>query len=111
MVGSGILGQFEEKFKALIRDIKDKVCPSPLKASGMICFINEVCKWFHQTIFVYMVLIFADTLFNLGKTEGSIDGGQMIKPALLWGVNSLLVLPLICYTWSYSRDNTNKIYT
>ena len=27
-----------------------------------------------------------DTLFNLGKTEGSIDGGQMIKPALARGL-------------------------
>lgn len=25
-------------------------------------------------------------LFNLGKTEGSIDGGQMIKPALARGL-------------------------
>ena len=28
----------------------------------------------------------ADTLFNLGKAEGSIDGGQMIKPALARGL-------------------------
>ena len=28
-------------------------------------------------------MIPADTLFNLGKAEGSIDGGQMIKPALV----------------------------
>ena len=26
MAGSGIRGQFEEKFKALIRDIEDEVC-------------------------------------------------------------------------------------
>ena len=29
MAGSGIRGQFEEKFKALIRDIEDEVRPSP----------------------------------------------------------------------------------
>lgn len=28
----------------------------------------------------------SDTLFNLGKTEGSIDAGQMIKPALARGL-------------------------
>ena len=28
----------------------------------------------------------ADTLFNLGKAEGSIDAGQMIKPALARGL-------------------------
>ena len=31
-------------------------------------------------------MILADTLFNLGKTEGSIDGGLMIKPALARGL-------------------------
>ncbi|KAI9572002.1 hypothetical protein HD554DRAFT_2071191 [Boletus coccyginus] len=62
MAGSGIRGQFEEKFKALIRDIEDE-------AGGIICFIDEV-----------------HTLFNLGKAEGSIDAGQMIKPALARGL-------------------------
>ncbi|CCM05583.1 uncharacterized protein FIBRA_07811 [Fibroporia radiculosa] len=62
MAGSGIRGQFEEKFKALIRDIEDQ-------AGEVICFIDEV-----------------HTLFNLGKAEGSIDAGQMIKPALARGL-------------------------
>ncbi|KAH9949196.1 P-loop containing nucleoside triphosphate hydrolase protein [Amylocystis lapponica] len=62
MAGSGIRGQFEEKFKALIRDIE-------AEAGGVICFIDEV-----------------HTLFNLGKAEGSIDAGQMIKPALARGL-------------------------
>ncbi|KAF8550739.1 P-loop containing nucleoside triphosphate hydrolase protein [Imleria badia] len=62
MAGSGIRGQFEGKFKALIRDIEDE-------AGGIICFIDEV-----------------HTLFNLGKAEGSIDAGQMIKPALARGL-------------------------
>ncbi|KIJ65353.1 hypothetical protein HYDPIDRAFT_130437 [Hydnomerulius pinastri MD-312] len=62
MAGSGIRGQFEEKFKALIRDIEDE-------AGNIICFIDEV-----------------HTLFNLGKAEGSIDAGQMIKPALARGL-------------------------
>jgi ATP-dependent Clp protease ATP-binding subunit ClpB len=39
------------------------------QAGGIICFIDEV-----------------HTLFNLGKAEGSIDAGQMIKPALARGL-------------------------
>ncbi|TRM58807.1 P-loop containing nucleoside triphosphate hydrolase protein [Schizophyllum amplum] len=62
MAGSGIRGQFEEKFKALIKDIEDE-------ARNVICFIDEV-----------------HTLFQLGKAEGSIDAGQMIKPALARGL-------------------------
>ncbi|EMD39396.1 hypothetical protein CERSUDRAFT_104581 [Gelatoporia subvermispora B] len=62
MAGSGIRGQFEEKFKALLKDIEDE-------AGNVICFIDEV-----------------HTLFNLGKAEGSIDAGQMIKPALARGL-------------------------
>ncbi|KAK7024805.1 p-loop containing nucleoside triphosphate hydrolase protein [Favolaschia claudopus] len=62
MAGSGIRGQFEEKFRSLIQDIE-------AEAGNVICFIDEV-----------------HTLFNLGKTEGSIDGGQMIKPALARGL-------------------------
>lgn len=62
MAGSGIRGQFEEKFKALLRDIEEE-------KGQVICFIDEV-----------------HTLFNLGKAEGSIDAGQMIKPALARGL-------------------------
>ncbi|KAF9224283.1 P-loop containing nucleoside triphosphate hydrolase protein [Gyrodon lividus] len=62
MAGSGIRGQFEEKFKALLRDIENE-------AGDIICFIDEV-----------------HTLFNLGKAEGSIDAGQIIKPALARGL-------------------------
>ncbi|KAL0954188.1 hypothetical protein HGRIS_005316 [Hohenbuehelia grisea] len=62
MAGSGIRGQFEDKFKNLIRDIEEE-------AGNVICFIDEL-----------------HTLFNLGKTEGSIDAGQMIKPALARGL-------------------------
>ncbi|KLO18718.1 P-loop containing nucleoside triphosphate hydrolase protein [Schizopora paradoxa] len=62
MAGSGIRGAFEEKFKALIRDIEDE-------GGNAICFIDEL-----------------HTLFQLGKAEGSIDAGQMIKPALARGL-------------------------
>jgi len=33
-----------------------------------------------------MLTSLIDTLFNLGKAEGSIDAGQMIKPALARGL-------------------------
>ncbi|KAJ7882362.1 P-loop containing nucleoside triphosphate hydrolase protein [Mycena olivaceomarginata] len=62
MAGSGIRGQFEEKFRGLIQDI-------------------EAEKLSVETL-IYRV----QTLFNLGKTEGSIDGGQMIKQALSRGL-------------------------
>lgn len=62
LAGSGIVGQFEEKFKALLRDIE-------AEGRSVICFIDEV-----------------HTLFKLGKTEGSMDAGQMIKPALARGL-------------------------
>ena len=35
MAGSGIRGQFEEKFKALLRDIEDQ-------SDEVICFIDEL---------------------------------------------------------------------
>ena len=36
MAGSGVRGQFEEKFKALIRDIEDEVCPQHLPQRGTL---------------------------------------------------------------------------
>ena len=62
MAGSGIRGAFEEKFKALLRDIEDE-------ADNVICFIDEV-----------------HVVFQLGKAAGSVDAGQMIKPALARGL-------------------------
>ncbi|KAH8827095.1 P-loop containing nucleoside triphosphate hydrolase protein [Flagelloscypha sp. PMI_526] len=62
MAGSAMRGQFEERFKSLLKDIE-------AEAGNVICFIDEV-----------------HTLFNLGKAEGSIDAGQIIKPALARGL-------------------------
>ena len=97
MAGSGIRGQFEEKFKALIRDIEDEVCLSlhvgvhllnAPQAGDVICFVDEVRTLFPLVYrsFTTNSMIPLDTLFNLGKAEGSIDGGQMIKPALARGL-------------------------
>jgi hypothetical protein len=60
------------------------------KAGGIICFIDEV----RESLTPYASLLGSrdvhltppDTLFNLGKAEGSIDAGQMIKPALARGL-------------------------
>lgn len=80
MAGSGIRGQFEEKFKALIRDVEDE-------ARNVICFIDEVRTYlqpFPRPAVSSRVQL--DSLYNLGKAEGSIDAGQMIKPALARGL-------------------------
>jgi hypothetical protein len=41
MAGSGIRGQFEEKFKALLRDIEDEVRLTPLT------FLTTTANWIH----------------------------------------------------------------
>ncbi|KAG9046605.1 chaperone ATPase hsp78 [Tulasnella sp. UAMH 9824] len=66
VAGSGIRGQFESKFKALLRDIEEA-------SDDVICFIDEL----HM-------------LLNLGKAEGSVDAGQMIKPPLARGTLHLV---------------------
>lgn len=41
--GSGVRGQFEEKFKALLKDIEDE-------AGKIICFIDEIRASSHQSV-------------------------------------------------------------
>ncbi|CED82189.1 p-loop containing nucleoside triphosphate hydrolase protein [Phaffia rhodozyma] len=62
LAGAGVRGVFEERFKALLKDIDRE-------AGQVICFIDEI-----------------HGLLNLGKSEGSIDAGNMIKPALARGL-------------------------
>lgn len=83
VAGSGIRGQFEEKFKALLRDIEDA-------SDEVICFIDELRELPPPSLplgaSIHSFQPFVDMLLNLGKAEGSVDAGQMIKPALARGV-------------------------
>jgi ATP-dependent Clp protease ATP-binding subunit ClpB len=80
LAGTGIRGQFEEKFKALLRDIEEE-------HGGVICFIDELRESIYWVARTAIKLSFClDALLNLGKAEGSVDAGQMIKPALARGL-------------------------
>jgi len=50
-----------------------------------------------------------DTLFNLGKAEGSIDGGQMIKPALARGLHLVGATTRMCLMYVTYQD-TNFLF-
>ncbi|KPV71691.1 uncharacterized protein RHOBADRAFT_49052 [Rhodotorula graminis WP1] len=61
MTGTGVRGSFEEKMSGLIKDLEE--------SDNTIAFIDEI----HQ-------------ILNLGKAEGSLDAGNMLKPALARGL-------------------------
>jgi ATP-dependent Clp protease ATP-binding subunit ClpB len=48
----------------------------------------------------------ADTLLNLGKAEGSVDAGQMIKPALARG---LQLVGATTRSWLLSTFSSGQI--
>lgn len=59
---------------------------TPSQAGGIICFIDEVREYVSSIRCQCVDKTTLDTLFNLGKAEGGIDAGQMIKPALARGL-------------------------
>ncbi len=60
LAGSKYRGEFEERFKSLIDEVKQK--------GNIILFIDEV-----------------HTIVGAGKAEGAVDAGNMLKPALARG--------------------------
>ncbi|GAA5988337.1 hypothetical protein JCM5350_004407 [Sporobolomyces pararoseus] len=79
MAGTGVRGSFEEKMKGLIEDLEND--------KDVIPFIDEI----HQ-------------LLNLGKAEGSLDGGNLLKPALSRGLQLAGATTLNEYRQSIEKD-------
>ncbi|TXT15742.1 hypothetical protein VHUM_00245 [Vanrija humicola] len=80
LAGTGVRGEFEKRFKALLKDIDEE-------AGEVICFIDEI-----------------HTLLNLGKAEGSMDAGNMIKPALARGLQLVGASTLDEYRKTIEKD-------
>lgn len=79
MAGTGVRGSFEEKMKNLIQDLEE--------SSDTIAFIDEI----HQ-------------LLGLGKAEGSLDAGNMLKPSLARGLQISGATTLNEYRQTIEKD-------
>ncbi|GAA6053962.1 hypothetical protein JCM3770_004643 [Rhodotorula araucariae] len=79
MTGTGVRGSFEEKMSGLIKDLEE--------ADDVIAFVDEI----HQ-------------ILHLGKAEGSLDAGNMLKPALARGLQIAGATTLDEFRGSIEKD-------
>lgn len=80
MSGTAVRGSFEEKMRNLLLDMEES-------RDNTVCFIDEV----HQ-------------LLSLGKAEGSLDAGNMLKPALARGLQLAGATTLDEYRRTIEKD-------
>ncbi|GAA6037419.1 hypothetical protein JCM8097_008562 [Rhodosporidiobolus ruineniae] len=80
MSGTAVRGSFEEKMSGLIKDLEE--------ADDVIAFIDEI----HQ-------------LLNLGKAEGSLDAGNMLKPSLARGLQIAGATTLTEFRQTIEKDS------